>query len=196
MNKNWCNRSPVMPMFDALSKMIARLLLLLILARVAVKSTVACVYHDYCVVGAGPGGLQIGYFLLSAGRDYVVFERANKSGMKCVFLRYEICLPMSFSSFSHCCRFLFLHGPLLHFLLRHRHHHFRPLICSKARSSWIWLQCYIRRDVVIKKNITEIRSYIKTWSFANYVLLFSQPWNYTMSFGQLCFLSWHNLCCL
>ncbi|XP_069976996.1 FAD-dependent oxidoreductase domain-containing protein 2 [Penaeus vannamei] len=37
-------------------------------------------YHDYCVVGAGPAGLQMGYFLKKAGRDYVIFERANHSG--------------------------------------------------------------------------------------------------------------------
>lgn len=37
-------------------------------------------YHEYCVIGAGPGGLQIGYFLKRAGRDYVIFERSNMSG--------------------------------------------------------------------------------------------------------------------
>ncbi|XP_076451217.1 FAD-dependent oxidoreductase domain-containing protein 2-like [Babylonia areolata] len=37
-------------------------------------------YHDYCVIGAGPAGLQIGYFLKKANRDYVVFERSNVSG--------------------------------------------------------------------------------------------------------------------
>ncbi|CAG5131919.1 unnamed protein product, partial [Candidula unifasciata] len=42
--------------------------------------TLGCIYHDYCVVGAGPGGLQVGYFLQSSGRDYIVFERSNKSG--------------------------------------------------------------------------------------------------------------------
>ncbi|XP_005097745.1 FAD-dependent oxidoreductase domain-containing protein 2 [Aplysia californica] len=38
------------------------------------------IYHDYCVVGAGPSGLQMGYFLESKGRDYVVFERSNTPG--------------------------------------------------------------------------------------------------------------------
>ena len=37
-------------------------------------------YHDYCVIGAGPAGLQMGYFFHRAGRDYVVFERSNTSG--------------------------------------------------------------------------------------------------------------------
>ena len=36
-------------------------------------------HHKYCVIGAGPAGLQIGYFLERAKRDYVVFERANQS---------------------------------------------------------------------------------------------------------------------
>jgi len=38
------------------------------------------IYHDYCVIGAGPAGLQLGYFMKMAGRDYVVFERSNTSG--------------------------------------------------------------------------------------------------------------------
>ena len=37
-------------------------------------------YHDYCVVGAGPAGLQMGYFLERANRDYLIFERSNTSG--------------------------------------------------------------------------------------------------------------------
>ncbi len=36
--------------------------------------------RDYCLIGAGPGGLQMGYFLQRAKRDYVIFERANTSG--------------------------------------------------------------------------------------------------------------------
>ncbi|KAK2187134.1 hypothetical protein NP493_177g02007 [Ridgeia piscesae] len=32
-------------------------------------------YWDYIVVGAGPGGLQMGYFLQKAGRNYVLLER-------------------------------------------------------------------------------------------------------------------------
>ena len=37
-------------------------------------------YHDYCIIGAGPAGLQMGYFLQKANRDYMIFERANMSG--------------------------------------------------------------------------------------------------------------------
>ena len=37
-------------------------------------------YHDYCVIGAGPGGLQMGYFLKRAHRDYMIFERTNTPG--------------------------------------------------------------------------------------------------------------------
>ncbi|EDV20875.1 uncharacterized protein TRIADDRAFT_31022 [Trichoplax adhaerens] len=36
--------------------------------------------HQYCIVGAGPGGLQMAYFLQRAGRDYIVFERHNIAG--------------------------------------------------------------------------------------------------------------------
>jgi len=37
-------------------------------------------HWEYIVVGAGPAGLQLGYFLKRAGRDYVILERANISG--------------------------------------------------------------------------------------------------------------------
>ncbi|NXP11166.1 FXRD2 protein, partial [Thinocorus orbignyianus] len=37
-------------------------------------------YHDYCVIGAGPSGLQMAYFLQQAGRNYVVFERSHAPG--------------------------------------------------------------------------------------------------------------------
>ncbi|NXQ99060.1 FXRD2 protein, partial [Sagittarius serpentarius] len=37
-------------------------------------------YHDYCIIGAGPSGLQAAYFLQQAGRDYVVFERSHAPG--------------------------------------------------------------------------------------------------------------------
>lgn len=30
---------------------------------------------DYCVLGAGPAGLQMGYFLSKAKRDYIILER-------------------------------------------------------------------------------------------------------------------------
>lgn len=42
-------------------------------------------YH-YCIIGAGPAGLQLGYFMARAGRDYVIFERTNISGKLLVVL--------------------------------------------------------------------------------------------------------------
>ncbi|KAH3734785.1 hypothetical protein DPMN_041232 [Dreissena polymorpha] len=38
-------------------------------------------YNEYCVIGAGPAGLQMGYFFSRAGRDYIIFEKSNVSGM-------------------------------------------------------------------------------------------------------------------
>ncbi len=38
-----------------------------------------CTTRRYCVVGAGPAGLQLGHFLAEAGLDYVVFERADRA---------------------------------------------------------------------------------------------------------------------
>ncbi|XP_016017251.2 FAD-dependent oxidoreductase domain-containing protein 2 [Rousettus aegyptiacus] len=46
----------------------------------------APLYQDYCVLGAGPAGLQMAYFLQRAGRDYVVFERTPGPGS--FFTRY------------------------------------------------------------------------------------------------------------
>lgn len=35
---------------------------------------------DYIIVGAGPAGLQLGYFLGKAGRDYLILERNERPG--------------------------------------------------------------------------------------------------------------------
>ncbi|KAM6215927.1 FAD-dependent oxidoreductase domain-containing protein 2 [Rhynchocyon petersi] len=43
-------------------------------------------HRDYCVLGAGPAGLQMAYFLQRAGRDYAVFERSAGPGS--FFTRY------------------------------------------------------------------------------------------------------------
>ncbi|XP_012331776.3 FAD-dependent oxidoreductase domain-containing protein 2 [Aotus nancymaae] len=43
-------------------------------------------HRDYCVLGAGPAGLQMAYFLQRAGRDYAVFERTQRPGS--FFTRY------------------------------------------------------------------------------------------------------------
>eukprot|EP00729_Bicosta_minor_P015149 gene15149-9275_t len=36
--------------------------------------------HDYCIIGAGPGGLQLGQLMLNAGRNYAIFERNSVPG--------------------------------------------------------------------------------------------------------------------
>ena len=35
---------------------------------------------DVVIVGAGPAGLQMGYFLTRANRDYLILEKGNGSG--------------------------------------------------------------------------------------------------------------------
>jgi cation diffusion facilitator CzcD-associated flavoprotein CzcO len=35
---------------------------------------------DYLIIGAGPAGLQLGYFLHRAGRDYVILEAGQTPG--------------------------------------------------------------------------------------------------------------------
>lgn len=35
---------------------------------------------DYLVIGAGPAGLQVGYFLERAGRDYLILEAGDAPG--------------------------------------------------------------------------------------------------------------------
>ncbi|KAK3598860.1 hypothetical protein CHS0354_008608 [Potamilus streckersoni] len=42
--------------------------------------TLASCYHDYCIIGSGPSGLQMGYFFKKSGRDYIIFEKSNISG--------------------------------------------------------------------------------------------------------------------
>jgi len=37
-------------------------------------------HHDYLVLGAGPGGLQIACFLRRAGRDCVVLDASDAPG--------------------------------------------------------------------------------------------------------------------
>jgi thioredoxin reductase len=36
--------------------------------------------HDYVILGGGPGGIQLGYFLERAERDYVILERSERAG--------------------------------------------------------------------------------------------------------------------
>src|SRR2546428_68086 len=37
-------------------------------------------YHEYLVVGAGPGGLQMGYYLERHQRDYLILESDDSPG--------------------------------------------------------------------------------------------------------------------
>ena len=36
--------------------------------------------HETCIIGAGPAGLQLGFFLSQAKRDYVILERERSAG--------------------------------------------------------------------------------------------------------------------
>ncbi|XP_015717642.1 FAD-dependent oxidoreductase domain-containing protein 2 [Coturnix japonica] len=56
------------------------ILLRIVLSALCAAGAAAFLYHDYCVLGAGPAGLQAAYFLQRAGRDYVVFERSHAPG--------------------------------------------------------------------------------------------------------------------
>ena len=46
----------------------------------AAAAAVESEYHRYIIVGAGPGGMQLAHYMQSAGRDYVVVERAEHAG--------------------------------------------------------------------------------------------------------------------
>ncbi len=35
---------------------------------------------DYLIIGAGPAGLQLGYYLEQAKRDYLILESSDSSG--------------------------------------------------------------------------------------------------------------------
>lgn len=45
-------------------------------------------FHKYLVIGAGPGGLQTGYFLEQRGRDYLILERSGAAGA--FFSKYPV----------------------------------------------------------------------------------------------------------
>ena len=49
---------------------------------IATLPTARCaeVRHDYCIIGAGPGGLQVGHLMLQRGWDFVTLERHTHSG--------------------------------------------------------------------------------------------------------------------
>ncbi|CAF4018527.1 unnamed protein product [Rotaria sp. Silwood2] len=37
-------------------------------------------FHEYCIIGAGPAGLQLAYFLQNAKRDYIIYEKTSQAG--------------------------------------------------------------------------------------------------------------------
>ncbi|CAF1342999.1 unnamed protein product [Rotaria sordida] len=37
-------------------------------------------FHEYCIIGAGPAGLQLAYFLQKVKRDYIIYEKASQAG--------------------------------------------------------------------------------------------------------------------
>ena len=41
-------------------------------------------FHEYCIIGAGPAGLQLGYFLQKAQRNYIIYEKASHAGKKSI----------------------------------------------------------------------------------------------------------------
>lgn len=50
--------------------------LLLLLLRAAASSE----QFDYCIIGAGPGGLQVGHLMLQNGWNYITLERNENAG--------------------------------------------------------------------------------------------------------------------
>eukprot|EP00729_Bicosta_minor_P010068 gene10068-4480_t len=52
----------------------------LFLGLAAASTAVTSTSLDYCVIGAGPGGIQLGHYFLRAGRNYAIFERAEAAG--------------------------------------------------------------------------------------------------------------------
>lgn len=54
----------------------------------------AAIEKDYCAIGAGPAGCQLGFFWEQTNRDYVILEKADGPG---AFYRCVSLLP----SFAH-----------------------------------------------------------------------------------------------
>eukprot|EP00795_Rhopilema_esculentum_P009136 gene9136-16798_t len=77
--KKFCvNGKSILYLFQAILKMEKQKLLLIFL--ISNLQFLLSTATDYCVIGAGPSGLQMGYFLERAGRDYVIFERDTSAG--------------------------------------------------------------------------------------------------------------------
>lgn len=56
-----------------------RVILPVILQAVLQAASALPQHRQYCIVGAGPAGVQLGEFLRESGRrNFVIIERANK----------------------------------------------------------------------------------------------------------------------
>ncbi|MGH1487012.1 MAG: NAD(P)-binding domain-containing protein [Cellvibrionaceae bacterium] len=64
----------------------------------------APIYKDYIIIGAGPAGVQLGYYLEKSGQDYIIFERGESSGETFKFFprhRTLISINKRFTGHSH-----------------------------------------------------------------------------------------------
>ena len=61
-------------------------MILLVLGSLLGSTHAEPTQHQYCIVGAGPGGIQLAALMHKAGRDYIVFERNAVAGS--FFLQY------------------------------------------------------------------------------------------------------------
>ncbi|CAE7753178.1 FOXRED2, partial [Symbiodinium pilosum] len=55
-------------------------LALRLLAATLLLSCAEDLSRQYCIIGGGPAGVQLGHFFLHAGRDYVIFEKQPRAG--------------------------------------------------------------------------------------------------------------------
>jgi thioredoxin reductase len=53
---------------------------LLLIALIASVDAIVPIYKRYIIVGAGPAGLQMGHYLETAGREYLILDKASTSG--------------------------------------------------------------------------------------------------------------------
>lgn len=85
--------------------------------------------NEHCIVGAGPGGLQMGYFFQKNGWDYKIFDRSSIPGkfpkilwIYSILVRLSICRnrELSFTKIAYipifllkAATFLFAHTRLI-----------------------------------------------------------------------------------
>jgi ribulose 1,5-bisphosphate synthetase/thiazole synthase len=60
----------------------SKILILIFLVIINASIKTCKNYHDYCLIGAGPSGLQLAYFMNKYHKNYIVFEKNNVSGIK------------------------------------------------------------------------------------------------------------------